>query len=386
MTGAGDDNVTFSGTIADLNAYFAANHATLQLNDLSADTLTITINDGAGGTDTHTITGYNANNPGFSGGNNSFSFPGNNIFNVNTTSFDAGGGNDTVVTAWNHINATATTYTGGSGNDTITAVFSADQLDDVLNSSLSTVRNFYDGSPNSGMNLAGTSWHAIVSTDWETAKLGLAAPRAPDNFIALDTWSGGSLERATRLRPMGQPTRLSRHVRQRHHRRRCRRPDTERWRRKRCTRGIPPGPNTLNGGDGNDLLLGGTGNDTLSGGLGNDVLAGGAGADTIVWGTEPLSSANADQVVGYDYTEGDKINLQYLVGSITNGSASDYVHIVGSGNNLLVQVDTDGTANGANFTTAYTLLGANTDGADLVRVAFGGQNFVMSDSGGPLCC
>ena len=99
-------------------------------------------------------------------------------------------------------------------------------------------------------------------------------------------------------------------------------------------------------------------------------------------GTETLSSANADQVVGYDYTEGDKINLQNLVGSITNGSASDYVHIVGSGNNLLVQVDTDGTANGANFTTAYTLLGANTDGADLVRVTFGGQNFVMSDSGG----
>ena len=243
VTGAGDDNVTFTGTIADLNAYFAANHATLQLNDSSADTLTITINDGAGGIDTHTITGYNANNPGFSGGNNSFSFPGNNIFNVNTTSFDTGAGNDTIVTAWNHINATATTYTGGSGNDTITAVFSADQLDDVLNSSLSTVRNFYDGSPNSGMNLAGTSWHAIVSTDWETAKLGLAAPRAsPDNFIALDTWSGvigtgnqvatNGTANATFIGTSGNG----------HHRRRCRRPDSERWRRKRCSRGIPYRP------------------------------------------------------------------------------------------------------------------------------------------------
>ena len=209
VTGAGDDNVTFTGTIADLNAYFAANHATLQLNNSSADTLTITINDGAGGIDTHTITGYNANNPGFSGGNNSFSFPGNNIFNVNTTSFDTGAGNDTIVTAWNHINATATTYTGGSGNDTITAVFSADQLDDVLNSSLSTVRNFYDGSPNSGneprRDKLGTQLFRPIGKPQSSA-LPLPARRT----ISL-RWTPGreSSERATRLRPMGQPTRLS---------------------------------------------------------------------------------------------------------------------------------------------------------------------------------
>ena len=335
MTGAGDDNVTFTGTIADLNAYFAANHATLQLNDSSADTLTITINDGAGGIDTHTITGYNANNPGFSGGNNSFSFPGNNIFNVNTTSFDTGAGNDTIVTAWNHINATATTYTGGSGNDTITAVFSADDLDDVLNSLLSTVRNFYDGSPNSGMNLAGTSWHGIVSTDWETAKLGLAAPRAPDNFIALDTWLGfigtgnqvatNGTANATFIGTSGNDIIVGGAAGQ----------TLNGGAGNDVLAAFHTGPNTLNGEDGNDLLLGGTGNDTLSGGLGSHVLAGGAGADTIVWGTETLSSANADQVVGYDYTEGDKISLQNLVGSITNGSASDYVHIVGTAKTCL---------------------------------------------------
>ena len=245
----------------------------MQLNDSSADTLTITINDGAGGIDTHTITGYNANNPGFSGGNNSFSFPGNNIFNVNTTSFDTGAGNDTIVTAWNHINATATTYTGGSGNDTITAVFSADQLDDVLNSSLSTVRNFYDGSPNSGMNLAGTSWHAIVSTDWETAKLGLAAPRAPDNFIALDTWSGvigtgnqvatNGTANATFIGTSGNDIIVGGAAGQ----------TLNGGAGNDVLAAFHTGPNTLNGEDGNDLLLGGTGNDTLSGGLGNDVLA-----------------------------------------------------------------------------------------------------------------
>ena len=173
VSGAGESNVSFTGTIADLNAYFGGNHATVQLNDSSADNITITIDDGAGGTDTATITGYNVNNPSFSSADNTFNFPDNNIFNVNTTSFNAGNGNDTIVTAWNHVNAAATTYSGGCGNDTITAVFSPDQLDEVLNSSFSTVRNFYDGTPNSGMNLDNSSWNAIISTDWETAKLGL---------------------------------------------------------------------------------------------------------------------------------------------------------------------------------------------------------------------
>jgi hypothetical protein len=37
---------------------------------------------------------------------------------------------------------------------------------------------------------------------------------------------------------------------------------------------------TLNGGDGNDLLAGGQDNDTLNGGNGNDILVGGPGTDT----------------------------------------------------------------------------------------------------------
>ena len=390
VSGAGDSNVSFTGTIADLNAYFGGNHATVQLNDSSADNITITIDDGAGGTDTATITGYNVNNPSFSSAGNTFNFPDNDVFNVNTTSFNAGNGNDTIVTAWNHVNAAATTYSGGSGSDTITAVFSPDQLDEVLNSSLSTVRNFYDGTPSSGMNLDNSSWNAIISTDWETAKLGLAAPRvndfggvsAQDNYIPLDTWAGvigtgnqvaisgtsgatitgtasadiviGGAVNQTLNGDSGNDVLVAFHS----------------------------GANSLNGGDGADLLLGGLGNDTLAGGAGNDVLAGGAGADVVTWGAETLTSANADLVIGYDVTEGDKIDLQSLVSTFVNGGAADYVRVIGSGNDLLVQVDADGTAGGATFTTAYTLLGANTDGADLVRVAAGGQSYITSDSGG----
>ena len=75
-------------------------------------------------------------------------------------------------------------------------------------------------------------------------------------------------------------------------------------------------------------------------------------------------------IVGYDFTECDKINVQSLVGAVVNGSAGDYVRVLASGNDLLVQVDANGTAGGANFTTAFTLLGANTDGADPVRLHF----------------
>jgi len=39
---------------------------------------------------------------------------------------------------------------------------------------------------------------------------------------------------------------------------------------------------TLNGGDGDDILIGLGGNDTLNGGNGNDILAGGAGNDTLI--------------------------------------------------------------------------------------------------------
>ncbi len=44
------------------------------------------------------------------------------------------------------------------------------------------------------------------------------------------------------------------------------------------------GNDTLNGGDGNDILHGGAGNDALSGGNGNDVLDGQAGVDAMAGG------------------------------------------------------------------------------------------------------
>ena len=45
------------------------------------------------------------------------------------------------------------------------------------------------------------------------------------------------------------------------------------------------GVDTINSGDGNDLLVGGGDNDTLNGENGNDTLIGGTGADTLSGGS-----------------------------------------------------------------------------------------------------
>ena len=166
-------------------------------------------------------------------------------------------------------------------------MFDANQLNEVLSGSLTTVRDFYDGTPNSGMDLDSSGWNAIVSTDWETAQLGLAAPRVvnfggvstQDNYIPLDTWAGvigtgnqvaisGTVD-ANINGTAGSDIVIGGASGQ-----------TSQWRScQRCACGLPTGANTLNGEGGADLLLGGDGNDTLSGGAGNDVLAGANGSN-----------------------------------------------------------------------------------------------------------
>jgi Ca2+-binding RTX toxin-like protein len=74
-----------------------------------------------------------------------------------------------------------------------------------------------------------------------------------------------------------------------------------------------PGPDTLIGGDGNDLLFardgddwmyGGNGNDRLESGQGDDRLSDGAGADTLVGGEGNdrilMAADGATDVVGWD--------------------------------------------------------------------------------------
>ncbi|QFY59410.1 type I secretion C-terminal target domain-containing protein [Rhizobium grahamii] len=135
------------------------------------------------------------------------------------------------------------------------------------------------------------------------------------------------------------------------------------------------GNDKLTGDTGANTLLGGAGDDTLSGGAGNDTLTGGSGKNTFVWGSEALNSSNADKITDYSYSNGDKIDLQSLVGSFGAGkNVLNYVKIVELGSDLLVQVAQ--TAGGP-FTTAYTLSGANGSGTDSVRVHIGGSDYTV---------
>ncbi|OGP85151.1 MAG: hypothetical protein A2V87_01920 [Deltaproteobacteria bacterium RBG_16_58_17] len=125
------------------------------------------------------------------------------------------------------------------------------------------------------------------------------------------------------------------------------------------------GDDILTGSSGNDFLVGGDGNDILVGGVGNDKLIGGPGADTFVF--RETGSANIDHIVDYNAAEGDKIDLQALLdGNFNSGSnINDFVKLTQDGNNIIVAVDTDGTANGANFSDVFTLENYGTPGNDL---------------------
>ena len=86
---------------------------------------------------------------------------------------------------------------------------------------------------------------------------------------------------------------------------------------------------TLNGGDGDDILIGLGGNDTLNGGNGNDILAGGAGNDTLNGG------AGIDTASYVDAGSAVTVNLGVATAQNTGGAGTDTLNnienLIGSG-------------------------------------------------------
>jgi Ca2+-binding RTX toxin-like protein len=129
------------------------------------------------------------------------------------------------------------------------------------------------------------------------------------------------------------------------------------------------GDDLLNGGDGNDLLNGGVGNDILVGGNGIDTLVGGLGNDKFVY--RNINEAG-DTITDFR-TNKDVIVLTDLLQSLGYGGGSSaisdgYVTWTQSGNNTLVQIDSNGLSNGANFTTLASL--TNTVASSLSASSF----------------
>jgi Ca2+-binding RTX toxin-like protein len=94
------------------------------------------------------------------------------------------------------------------------------------------------------------------------------------------------------------------------------------------------GLDNLDGGAGNDRLEGGIGADVLLGKAGNDTLIGGAGKDTLTGGTEAdsfvfnfgdttLNTASYDRIMDFKTSEGDRIDLDVVNGSLAPANFSE---------------------------------------------------------------
>jgi Ca2+-binding RTX toxin-like protein len=149
------------------------------------------------------------------------------------------------------------------------------------------------------------------------------------------------------------------------------------------------GPNNLVGGPGPDTLSGLGGNDTLNGKGGVDRLTGGAGADTFIFDATALSDAQAtppvfDRVTDYDQgnaakfdaSEGDHLDLSAILGTVFAGGqpAGALVRAIRDAmdGSSVLQVDSDGSANGAHWNTIARLDGI--DAGDTVNVVLSGAN------------
>ena len=147
-----------------------------------------------------------------------------------------------------------------------------------------------------------------------------------------------------------------------------------------------------------DTILGNDGNDTLNGKGGADQLFGGTGVDKFVFDAVALSDAQSgifDSVKDYNQGggaafssgEGDQIDLSALLSTAYNHGAgqpvSSLVRAVedASGTFANLQIDTDGTANGVNWTTIARLDGiqtGNTVNVILDSTLPGGSNVTAS--------
>jgi Ca2+-binding RTX toxin-like protein len=106
------------------------------------------------------------------------------------------------------------------------------------------------------------------------------------------------------------------------------------------------GLNLIFGGFGNDTIATGAGNDTIWGNEGNDTMAAGGGADRYVFG----SASGNDQVNGFSFDEGDRLNLQGQTFNTGTSADGDVVLTLSGGGTIELNGVTP-----ANFSPTFVL-------------------------------
>ena len=167
-------------------------------------------------------------------------------------------------------------------------------------------------------------------------------------------------------------------------------------------------PDTINGGNGDDLiqglagndtLIGGSGNDTLIGGSGNDNIQGGVGADVIIWsegdGSDTIDGGeDLDQLTLNFTTISDQINIQPQGNStlINRSNISPFSLTVTGVEQLFINGDAGNDLIKASSSLAALALSINGDAGndtiigglsnDILTGGDGGDLFVISRNAG----
>nr|WP_087574113.1 cadherin domain-containing protein [Sphingomonas sp. CDS-1] len=149
------------------------------------------------------------------------------------------------------------------------------------------------------------------------------------------------------------------------------------------------GQDSLDGGSGNDLLDGGAAGDTLKGGAGSDMLIGSAGKDTLTGGTEAdmfifnrgdttLNSASYDRITDFRASEGDRIDLDFLNGSLPAADYAERTILTNNFSDALAAANPTAGVNHVTFvagtTDGWIFYDANGDGAFEQSVLLVGVN------------
>jgi serralysin len=123
---------------------------------------------------------------------------------------------------------------------------------------------------------------------------------------------------------------------------------------------------TAIGGSGNDIIIGSSSDNTLDGGPGANTLTGGAGADAFVVGASALTPVQAgtsivDHILDYNFSQGDTLDFSALLSAAygSGQAANSLVRVLedASGTTAILQIDRDGTASNADWTTVARLDG-----------------------------